>query len=37
MNDRQLRQDILAELDFEPSIDAANIGAAPANAEGGLR
>jgi osmotically-inducible protein OsmY len=28
MNDKQLRQDVLDELDFEPSIDAANIGVA---------
>lgn len=26
MNDNQLKQDIIDELDFEPSIDAANIG-----------
>jgi osmotically-inducible protein OsmY len=28
MNDRQLRQNVLDELEFEPSIDAANIGVA---------
>ena len=28
MTDKQLRQDILDELDFEPSIDAAHIGVA---------
>lgn len=28
MNDKQLRQNILDELDFDPSIDAANIGVA---------
>jgi osmotically-inducible protein OsmY len=28
MDDRQLRQEVLAELDFEPSINAANIGVA---------
>jgi len=28
MNDKELRQDIIDELDFEPSIDAANIGVA---------
>ena len=28
MNDKSLRQDFLAELEFEPSIDAANIGVA---------
>ncbi|WP_440981958.1 BON domain-containing protein [Shinella sumterensis] len=28
MTDKTLRQDILDELDFEPSIDAANIGVA---------
>ena len=28
MNDLSLRQDILDELDFEPSLDAANIGVA---------
>ncbi len=26
MNDKQLRQDVIDELDFEPSIDSANIG-----------
>lgn len=26
MSDIRLRQDILAELEYEPSIDAANIG-----------
>lgn len=28
MNDKSLRQDIIDELDFEPSIDAADIGVA---------
>jgi osmotically-inducible protein OsmY len=28
MDDRQLQQEVLAELDFEPSINAANIGVA---------
>jgi len=28
MSDKSLRQDIIDELDFEPSIDAANIGVA---------
>lgn len=28
MSDNTLRQNIIDELDFEPSIDAANIGAA---------
>ncbi len=28
MNDKQLRRDVIAELDFEPSIDAADIGVA---------
>lgn len=28
MNDRTLRQDIIDELDFEPSIDSSNIGVA---------
>lgn len=28
MNDKQLRQNVIDELDFEPSIDAANIGVA---------
>jgi hypothetical protein len=28
MNDRQLRQEVLDEFDFEPSIEAANIGVA---------
>lgn len=28
MNDKQLRQDVIDELDFEPSIDAAHIGVA---------
>lgn len=32
MNDGTLRQDIVDELDFEPSIDAANIGVAVENA-----
>ncbi|AHG48903.1 OsmY domain-containing protein (plasmid) [Rhizobium leguminosarum bv. trifolii CB782] len=31
MNDRKLRQDIIDELDFEPSVDAANIGVAVEN------
>ena len=31
MSDLQLRQDILDELEFEPSIDAANLGAAVEN------
>jgi osmotically-inducible protein OsmY len=31
MNDKQLRQDIVDELEFEPSIDAANIGVAAEN------
>jgi osmotically-inducible protein OsmY len=31
MDDKQLRQDVLDELEFEPSIDAANIGAAVEN------
>lgn len=31
MNDSTLRQDILDELDFEPSIDAADIGVAVEN------
>ena len=26
MNDKQLRQNVLSELEFDPSIDAANIG-----------
>lgn len=26
MNDKQIRQDVIDELEFEPSIDAANIG-----------
>lgn len=30
MDDRTLRQDVLDELEFEPSIDAANIGVAVA-------
>src|SRR5215207_3918699 len=33
MNDKMLRQLVIDELDFEPSIDAANIGVA---AEGGV-
>jgi osmotically-inducible protein OsmY len=28
MNDKQLRKNVIEELDFEPSIDAANIGVA---------
>jgi osmotically-inducible protein OsmY len=28
MNDRQLQQKILEELDFDPRINAANIGVA---------
>ena len=31
MNDSTVRQDILDELDFEPSIDAADIGVAVEN------
>jgi osmotically-inducible protein OsmY len=31
LNDKQLRQDLLAELDFEPSIDSADIGVAVEN------
>ncbi|MBB6303746.1 BON domain-containing protein [Rhizobium leucaenae] len=31
MNDLSLRQDVLDELEFEPSIDAANIGVAVKN------
>src|SRR6187200_1671664 len=31
MDDSTLKQDIIDELDFEPSIDAANIGVAVAN------
>jgi osmotically-inducible protein OsmY len=31
MNDKQLRQNVLDELDFEPSIDSANIGVAVEN------
>jgi osmotically-inducible protein OsmY len=31
MNDTQLRQDVLDELAFEPSVDAANIGVAAEN------
>lgn len=33
MNDRQLRQNVIDELDFEPSIDATDIGVA---VEGGV-
>lgn len=33
MNDKQLRQNVIDELDFEPSIDAADIGVA---VEGGV-
>lgn len=28
MSDRSIRQDIIDELDFEPSINAANVGVA---------
>jgi hypothetical protein len=28
MSDSAIRQDIIDELDFEPSIDAANVGVA---------
>jgi len=31
MTDSSLRQDIIDELDFEPSIDAADIGVAVEN------
>lgn len=31
MNDRELRQDVIDELEFEPSIDAADIGVAAEN------
>ena len=31
MNDRQLRQDVIDELDFEPSIESADIGVAAEN------
>lgn len=31
MNDKQLRQNVLDELEFEPSIDATNIGVAVEN------
>lgn len=31
MNDKQLRQDVIDELDFEPSIDSADIGVACEN------
>jgi osmotically-inducible protein OsmY len=31
VNDSKLRQDIIDELDFEPSVDAANIGVAVEN------
>lgn len=31
LNDKQLRQDLIAELDFEPSIDSADIGIAVEN------
>jgi osmotically-inducible protein OsmY len=31
MNDRQLRQNVMDELEFEPSIDAANIGVSVEN------
>ena len=33
MNDKPLRQNVIDELDFEPSIDAADIGVA---VEGGV-
>ena len=28
MNDKELRQNVIDELEFEPSIDSANIGVA---------
>lgn len=31
MNDKELRQNVIDELDFEPSIDSANIGVAAEN------
>jgi osmotically-inducible protein OsmY len=31
MNDKQLRQDVIDELDFEPSVDAADIGVTAEN------
>ena len=31
MNDKQLQQDVIDELDFEPSVNAANIGVAVAD------
>lgn len=31
MNDKELRQDVIDELEFEPSIDSANIGVAAEN------
>jgi osmotically-inducible protein OsmY len=31
LNDKELRQDVLAELDFEPSVDSADIGVAVEN------
>lgn len=31
MNDKELRQNVVDELDFEPSIDSANIGVAAEN------
>jgi hypothetical protein len=33
MNDKELRRNVIDELEFEPSIDSANIGVA---AEGGV-
>jgi hypothetical protein len=37
MDDKTLRQNILDELEFEPSIDAAHIGLAVDNKECGTR
>jgi hypothetical protein len=34
MSDMTLRQDIIDELDFDPSIDSANIGVAVGNGVG---
>jgi osmotically-inducible protein OsmY len=31
MNDKELRKNVLDELEFEPSIDASNIGVAAEN------
>jgi len=31
MSDMSLRQDVIDELEFEPSLDAANIGVASQN------